>query len=177
MGNDSDRAELLHCLQLAFAEAFPEQTSWSHLAQTVDRYFHPVSSPVWWIEPCRYANGGSEVQETTAPLPIAEQALDIEPELPAAYVWVCQGIGQATGCPVAYVLALWVSPQYRRQGLGSAAIEAVKEWGTGVGCDAIELQVFGRNQIAHTFYRSHGFEVMGTWLQRPLRSLNEDGAQ
>ena len=167
LGAEGDREKLLYCLQLAFAEAFPRQTSWTHLAQTVERYFNPNSSPVWWIDCTDCSRGESEVREAMTPF-APELA---EPETlgsTVACVWACQGIGQATGCSVAYVLALWVSPDYRRRGLGSAAIQAVKVWGERHGCDAIELQVFGQNQAAQSFYRSHGFVVAGTWLQLPL---------
>ena len=168
LGAPSDRKQLRHCLQLAFAEAFPEQTSWDHLTQTVERYFHPVSSPLWWIEHHRSSNGECEIQKMTAPHGRTEQVSDILVRPTVACVWACQGIGQATGRPVAYIMALWVSPNYRRQGLGSAAIQVVQEWGERSSCDAIELQVFGRNQAARMFYRSLGFEVAGTWLQLSL---------
>ena len=151
LGTGGDRAALLHHLQLAFAEAFPQQTSWKHLSQTVDRYFEPLSVPVWWID-------------SLQPL----QKASPRSASPAGFVWACRGTGQMTGQSVAYILALWVAPSCRRQGLGSAAIQAVEEWGKNHACEAIELQVFIQNSAAQSFYRHNGFAVGGMWMQRQL---------
>ena len=75
-----------------------------------------------------------------------------------------------TGEPVAYVLSLWVAPSYRRQRLGTAAIQAIGEWGKKHACTAIELQVFSHNFDAQAFYRHHGFSVGGLLMQRHLNS-------
>ena len=148
LGTEGDRKRLLTCLQLAFSEAFPEQTSWVHLAQTVNRYFDPQTSPVWWIEDnrlieCNNSSIGKQAPQKTNPLVADKPPSAVLTGNAAACVWACQGISQTTGKPIAYVLALWVSPSYRRKGLGTAAMQVVKEWGERRGCDAIELQVFG----------------------------------
>ncbi|MEM9567884.1 MAG: GNAT family N-acetyltransferase [Cyanobacteria bacterium P01_E01_bin.34] len=171
LGGEGDRPRLQHCLQLAFAEAFPEQTSWGHLSQTVERYFSPSSSPLWWIDCICSKHLGSKSQAVNPSNATAQQLSDSLSRSAVACVWVTRGVGQATGCPVAYIMALWVSPNYRRQGLGSAALQAVREWGERVGCTAIELQVFGRNQSAHRFYRAQGFGEVGSWLQLPLQNV------
>ncbi|MEL7474712.1 MAG: GNAT family N-acetyltransferase [Cyanobacteria bacterium P01_G01_bin.4] len=171
LGDNGDRERLRHCLQLAFAEAFPDQTSWDHLTQTVERYFHPGSSPLWWIELNRSVRKGGQIQSESDSVVPVQQVPDSPLGPAVACVWATRGIGQATGCPVAYIMALWVSPGYRRQRLGSAAIHAVRAWGERVGCTAIELQVFGHNQSARMFYRTQGFGEVGVWLQSPLSSV------
>ena len=159
IGTRGDRGRLLYCLQLAFSEAFPQQLSWTHLSHTVERYFDPSSAPLWWIETVRRDEGNCESQAPNGSDRLGNAV---------GCVWVCRGVGQVTGSPVAYVLALWVSPSYRRRGLGSAAIQVVRDWAQSNACEAIELQVFRQNLNARSFYCRNGFSEGGMWLQLQL---------
>ncbi len=145
LGNDRDRDRLLACVCATFAEAFPQQDSWAHLVDTVDRHFDPQQAPFWWIE-------------TT---PEADRAC-----LEIGCVWACKGIGQVTGEPIAYILALWVDPAWRRRGLGTALVRAVERWADESGFAAVELQVFGQNAAARALYERLGFQVAGLWMRR-----------
>jgi GNAT superfamily N-acetyltransferase len=130
-------------LRAAFAESFPQQSSWFHLDRTVEQWFDPELSPCWWIaNPTR----GERV----------------------ACGWVRRATSQVTGESTAYILLVWVEPGDRRQGLGQALMQAIQQWAEAQGCGAIELQVFVHNPVALAFYTHLGYQPQGIWLQKPI---------
>ena len=159
-GGPGDRSALLACVRAAFAEAFPQQVSWEHLVDTVDRHFDPQRAPLWWIE-----TAGEVSSSASVPQRIGRQNV-------VGCVWACRGIGQATGAPVAYILTLWVEPSWRRRGLGSALVRAVDAWAVELEFDSVELQVFGQNVAARALYERLGFKVEGLWLARSIEGLS-----
>jgi GNAT superfamily N-acetyltransferase len=54
--------------------------------------------------------------------------------------------------------AMEVDPQYRRQGLASALIAAIAEWGWQHGARSLQLQVGETNEVAKQLYLAAGFE-------------------
>jgi len=57
---------------------------------------------------------------------------------------------------VLHISAVYVSPSYRRQGIGQALLKAVLEWGRSSGCTEAELNVLVDNP-ARSLYRELGF--------------------
>ncbi len=67
----------------------------------------------------------------------------------------------------AAVYSMWVAPEARRRGLGTALIDAVKGWAVGAGYPALGLGVTTSNAPAIALYEHLGFTANGD--QYPLR--------
>lgn len=55
---------------------------------------------------------------------------------------------------------LYVSKQFRKQGIGSLALYEIEDFCRERGIRAIELQVLHHNRDAETFYRKAGFKIL-----------------
>jgi GNAT superfamily N-acetyltransferase len=67
---------------------------------------------------------------------------------------------------------LYVKPEFRRQGLGRAMIEAVARVGAERNCGRFEWTALNWNKNALDFYRKLGAQVMDEWV---LIRLNAEG--
>jgi GNAT superfamily N-acetyltransferase len=65
--------------------------------------------------------------------------------------------------PGLYLEDLFVLPDYRRSGVGSALIKAVAQEAVAQGCVRYEWQVLDWNQPAIEFYQKMGAEVLPDW--------------
>jgi ribosomal protein S18 acetylase RimI-like enzyme len=61
----------------------------------------------------------------------------------------------------AHIYGLWVSPESRRAGLGTALTQATVDWARGRGAAEIALTVVAANQGAALLYRRLGFGETG----------------
>jgi [ribosomal protein S18]-alanine N-acetyltransferase len=61
----------------------------------------------------------------------------------------------------AEVEGLFVEPDCRRQGVGSALITACMDWAARAGASVVRLEVRASNTAAHALYRRHGFSTAG----------------
>lgn len=68
---------------------------------------------------------------------------------------------------VLHISAVYVSPPYRRRGIGRALVSAVLEWGRGAGCVEAELSVLVDNP-ARALYREFGFSEFEIEMTRKL---------
>jgi GNAT superfamily N-acetyltransferase len=57
------------------------------------------------------------------------------------------------------VASLWTSPGHRGQGLGTAVLRSLLEWGAERGATTAYLQVVESNPTAARLYASRGFEA------------------
>lgn len=114
VGTGLDRALLVKFLQRTYAERFPEGTV-SHLAETVERYFSS-ETPVWWVERAEPSTG----------LPSSRV-------MPLGCLWLGNAIDQATGERHAHIFLLYVVPEHRRKGIGSALVRYAEEWAKNRG--------------------------------------------
>ncbi len=74
----------------------------------------------------------------------------------------------------ASLTALWVDPDYRGRGVGSALVDAVVEWAKGRGFNQVLLWVTEVNENAQTLYERHGFGRTGRVIEvRPLEPTVE----
>jgi GNAT superfamily N-acetyltransferase len=62
------------------------------------------------------------------------------------------------------VLELYVSPRWRRRGLGSALLASLDEHFRARGCQASMIEVFAPNVGARDFYGRLGYEERAIWL-------------
>jgi GNAT superfamily N-acetyltransferase len=72
-----------------------------------------------------------------------------------------------TPARVLHIHALYVSPTYRRRGIGRALLKALLEWGRESGCVEAELNVLVDNP-ARSLYREHGFSEFEIEMTRKL---------
>lgn len=61
----------------------------------------------------------------------------------------------------AQIVSMWVAPEHRRRGIGTALIEAVRSWSRARGVRKLCLLVTNCNQAAVEFYKRNGFTMTG----------------
>ncbi len=64
---------------------------------------------------------------------------------------------EGVGC----LISLWVAPEVRRQGVGSALVDAVSQWARASGLRSLLLDVGEGNTAAISLYTSKGFVPTG----------------
>lgn len=149
VGSRSDRATLLKFLQLSYQEIFPQQQDFYHLQETVKRYFCQ-DTPLWWVE-----SANSESDATLC-------------DQPLACLWLGNSVDQVKGDRHAHIFLLYVMPDHRRQGIGSALMHHAENWARERGDRQIGLQVFQCNPSAVRLYDSLGFQTQSLWMVKPL---------
>jgi GNAT superfamily N-acetyltransferase len=74
-----------------------------------------------------------------------------------------------------WLISMWVSPEIRREGVGSALIDAVVELATSKGVARLALDVSDHNASAVSLYARKGFEATGevSTLEPPRQHVRE----
>ena len=67
----------------------------------------------------------------------------------------------------AWLISMWVSPQARGQGVGTALIEALVSWAEHAGAMRLHLEVGAHNDAAQSLYRRMGFVDSGRSRHQP----------
>jgi ribosomal protein S18 acetylase RimI-like enzyme len=147
-GSGLDRALLLQFMQRTYRELYPHN-NYPHLAETVDRYLAP-DTPLWWVE----VSGA--------------------PHSPVGCLWLGNVVDQIRGDRHAYILLLYVQPQHRRRGIGSALLRQAEGWAIARGDRQIGLQVFCQNQAAIYLYKKMGYETQSLWMNKALGEEGEE---
>jgi GNAT superfamily N-acetyltransferase len=111
-----------------------------HLATTVEQHLSP-STPLWWA---------------------------VAATQPVGCLWLGTALDQWTGERQAYVLLVYVEPDYRRRGIGAALLHTAHAWARGHGYAQISLQVFETNQAALQLYQRLGYQPHTRGLLRSL---------
>ncbi|GAB4377203.1 MAG: GNAT family N-acetyltransferase [Elainellaceae cyanobacterium] len=146
-GSGLDRALLVKFMQRTYQELYPEH-NFAHLAQTVERYFS-ADTPLWWV----YNQTESQATATT----------------PIACLWMGNAVDQVWGDRHAYIFLLYVCPEFRRAGIGSALMQQAEVWAKQRGDRRIGLQVFYHNQPALHLYEKLGYQIQSIWMMKPLK--------
>jgi ribosomal protein S18 acetylase RimI-like enzyme len=68
---------------------------------------------------------------------------------------------------VIYIHAITVRPSYRRRGVGTALMEAVRATGQALRIELFTLNVWMFNEAARQFFRCHGFDACSELLVSP----------
>ena len=63
----------------------------------------------------------------------------------------------ATHRPVAYVEGIYVKDEYRKQGVGTALIQAAQRWASDRGCLELASDALIKNTASHEFHTQIGF--------------------
>nr|WP_232731827.1 GNAT family N-acetyltransferase [Oscillatoria sp. PCC 10802] len=147
-GSRLDRARLLKFMQLTYQEICPDG-DFSHLAQTVEQYFGS-NTPLWWVE-------------ATSP----------SQKVPVGCLWLGSAIDQVSGDRHAHIFLVYVAPEHRRRGIGSALMQHAETWAKDRGDRQIGLQVFLTNQPALNLYRKLGYDTQSLWMLKPLKPRSD----
>jgi GNAT superfamily N-acetyltransferase len=91
-------------------------------------------------------------------------------EVAFAAVATDRWVGMARGYlepPMAHLIAVYVTPDWRRRGVGEAVSRAVVEWARERGAGAVLLSVSDWNESARRVYESIGFVPTGVQQTLP----------
>jgi ribosomal protein S18 acetylase RimI-like enzyme len=73
---------------------------------------------------------------------------------------------------------IYVAPEYRGQGVGSALLDCAERRLAARGVDRVGLEAMADNEDARRFYRRHGYDVHRVELEKPVENdthSKEDG--
>lgn len=150
-GSSLDRARLVKFMQRAYRELGATDAG-AHLAETVERHFSQQSQ-LWWL---------------VKPQPVVSGLPGIHRPEPLGCLWQGEAIDQRSGLKQAYVFLLYVAPDHRCQGLGTALMCHAQQWAKQQGYCQIGLQVFEDNLPALKLYQGLGYVSQARWLSLDL---------
>ncbi|WP_375511986.1 GNAT family N-acetyltransferase [uncultured Nostoc sp.] len=182
-GSTLDRTLLLKFMQRTYQDLFPNE-NFSHLEQTVKQYFSS-DTPLWWVEeereqgeiPLLSTLPPAPLPPPHPPLPLALSVRVASPRVaegmpnahpPIACLWVGNAIDQVQGNRHAHIFILYVVPEYRRRGIGTALMQYVENWAIQRGDRQIGLQVFQSNKPALNLYNQLGYQTQSLWMVKFL---------
>jgi ribosomal protein S18 acetylase RimI-like enzyme len=163
-GSVLQRARLVKFMQRAYREMAREQEGkgdrekgesrvGAHLADTVQRHLS-AGAKLWWLI--------DQFAGASVGLP-GIHTLD-----PVGCLWLGEAIDQRTGDKQAYVFLLYIAPEHRHQGLGTALMQHAQNWAQQQGYLQISLQVFEDNDAAMQLYRKLGYQSQAKWMSLDL---------
>ncbi|MEH2394529.1 MAG: GNAT family N-acetyltransferase [Nostoc sp.] len=168
-GSALDQALLLKFMQQTYQDIFPNE-DFSHLEQTVKQYFSS-DTPLWWVEEesggIRGSRGREELLNNDSSSPPASPA-PLTSTYPIACLWVGNAIDQVQGNRHAHIFILYVVPEHRRRGIGTALMRYVENWAIQRGDRQIGLQVFQSNKPALNLYNQLGYQTQSLWMVKFL---------
>ena len=195
-GTTLDRALLVKFMQRTYQDIFPQQ-DFSHLALTVEQYFSS-ETPLWWVDFVVEGVGGvggdegdegdegdkgdkgdkggrgdaskssKSSKSSTPPTPPTPHSP--LPTPPIACLWVGNAIDQVRGDRHAHIFLLYVVPEHRRRGIGTALMRYVESWARTKGDRQIGLQVFESNKAALNLYNQLGYQTQSLWMIKSLHT-------
>ena len=84
----------------------------------------------------------------------------------AGYLWLCDRDGELGHS--LFVYAIEIDEEFRRRGLGRAAMVFAEEEAKRLGIAKIALNVFGGNEIARRLYLSLGYRETAIHMEKPV---------
>jgi ribosomal protein S18 acetylase RimI-like enzyme len=186
-------------MQRTYQDMFPTQ-DFSHLARTVEQYFSRDTPLWWVEEDTGTRGHGEEdtgtrgqgdagnLNENFSASPLRVRQLSAEgnppttldsprlplsassPSSPIACLWAGNAIDQVQGDRHAHIFLLYVVPEHRRRGIGTALMKYLETWAMQRGDRQIGLQVFQSNTPALNLYSQLGYQTQSLWMIKPLHS-------
>ena len=144
-GGSRDRSLLVKYMRYTYQELDPQQQNFTHLTDTVNRFFSP-QTPLWLVKKVNQTGKSRTV----------------------GCLWLGNAIDQRTGISYAHILLIYVHPQHRHQGIGTALIQQAENWAKARGDRSLGLQVFTDNQPALSLYRRQGFQTQSLLMVKAL---------
>lgn len=144
-----ERSLLVRFMQRSYEELFPNQ-DFNHLEAAIAQHFSELT-PLWWVE----------VDSTPQQ---SDYLTDTPPTQPIGCLWIGNAIDQVNGERHAHIFLIYVLPEYRRRGIGSALMQYAEIWAKQRGDRQISLQVFCHNQPAIALYQSFAYQPLSTWM-------------
>ena len=89
----------------------------------------------------------------------------------AGSLWLGTSADQFTCEITGYILGIFVEPEFRRKGIGSALLRYAEDWCRERGFLSRTLNVGWQNESARSFYESHGYNVRSEVRRKNLRPL------
>ncbi len=143
VGSTLDRALLVKFMNRTYKEVYKER-DFSHLAKTVEQYLS-VKTPLWWVDF------------------LEEVCLS-----PVGCLWVGNAVDRVSGDGLGHIFLLYVAPEHRRRGIGSALVSLAENWARERGDKQISLQVFTTNKPAVNLYEQLGYENQSVLMVKSL---------
>lgn len=165
-GSTLDRSLLIKFMQRTYQDIFPKE-DFSHLEQTVKQYFS-TDTPLWWVEEEKkehretQADREKEENENFKITPLPPLPHSATP--PIACLWVGNAIDQVRADRHAHIFILYVVPEHRRRGIGTALMKYIENWAVQRGDRQIGLQVFQSNTPALNLYNQLGYQTQSLWM-------------
>ena len=159
-GSTLDRALLSKFMRLTYQDMFPQQ-DFSHLAQTVEQYLSS-QTPLWWVD---FVGEGADNTDKPEYSPIS-------PSSPVGCLWMGNAVDQVSGTRHAHIFLVYVAPQHRRRGVGTALMQHAQNWAKERGDRQIGLQVFPANTRALNLYHHLGYQTQSLWMIKSLHIEN-----
>jgi ribosomal protein S18 acetylase RimI-like enzyme len=162
-GSTLDKSLLVKFMQRTYQELFPNQ-DFSHLEQTVKQYFSS-DTPLWWVEEDAETGRRGDTGKLLSASPRLVVPVSSNP---IACAWVGNAIDQVQGNRHAHIFVLYVVPEHRRRGIGTALMRYVENWAIQRGDRQIGLQVFQSNKPALNLYNQLGYQTQSLWMVKFL---------
>ena len=126
----------------------------------------------------RPADNRDRVHETLLQHVVTDTALvarAVDADAPGAAVVGFVTFGRETGgyaqdVDRGIVHNIYVAPDHRRAGLGSALLSAAERTLAARGVEAVALEAMATNAAARAFYRAQGYEPHRVELEKPLEN-------
>ena len=68
------------------------------------------------------------------------------------------------------ILELIVEDNFRGQGVGSSLMKEIEKYMISQKCEAVFIEVFGPNHLAHNFYKKFGYQDRSTNILKVLKN-------
>lgn len=160
-GSTLDRALLVKFMRLTYQDMFPQQ-DFSHLTQTVEQYLSS-RTPLWWVDFV-----GQDFVEPGENNTKEQEYSPFTLSSPVGCLWMGNAVDQVSGTRHAHIFLVYVAPQHRRRGLGTALMQHAQNWAINRGDRQIGLQVFPANTGAVNLYNHLGYKTQSLWMIKSL---------